>query len=176
MADDLHAHKPDGKFPAFGSPPGRPGPAVTARAAVAGHRSTPAGGGQVLFDDGALRITRTTDGLLLAGELDEGSDAGLIAALIEVAEEPREIHVDLAAVQYCDLAGLRVFILASTDRQERPDHPSRCVILHHLPRVPEGRAADRRLGRHSRPGHRGPAAVVGRGLHRAAGATMATPP
>lgn len=59
--------------------------------------------------------------LVLAGDIDEVSYAGLVAALTEVMGE---IHLDLAAVPYCDLAGLRAFVLASAERHQRPDHPS----------------------------------------------------
>jgi ABC-type transporter Mla MlaB component len=131
VAADLHVPKPDGKFAAFSRPPGPIVSAVIAPTVAASDRNAEASG-QVLFDDGALRITWTTDGLVLAGDIDEASYAAVVVALIEVAGRPGEIHVDLAAVQYCDLAGLRAFVLASADRHESPDHHGRCVILHHL--------------------------------------------
>ena len=64
------------------------------------------------------------------GDIDEATHAGLVAALDGVADEPREIHVNLAGVEFCDLAGLRAFVHLS---QIRHDHHGRCVILHHLP-------------------------------------------
>ena len=65
-----------------------------------------------LYDDGVLRITTTDDppGLAIAGEIDESTYAGLVSALDKLADGPAEIHVSLAAVSYCDLAGLRAIV------------------------------------------------------------------
>jgi ABC-type transporter Mla MlaB component len=65
-----------------------------------------------LYDDGVLRITTTDDppGLAIAGEIDESTYAGLISALDKLTDGPAEIHVSLAAVSYCDLAGLRAIV------------------------------------------------------------------
>jgi hypothetical protein len=65
-----------------------------------------------LYDDGVLRITATDDppGLAIAGEIDESTYPGLISALDKLTGDPAEIHVSLAAVSYCDLAGLRAIV------------------------------------------------------------------
>jgi hypothetical protein len=44
-----------------------------------------------------------------------------------------DIHLDLAVVQYCDLAGLRVLVRLSAGHDDWPDHLGRRVILHGLP-------------------------------------------
>jgi hypothetical protein len=69
-------------------------------------------GDRALYDDGVLRITTTDDppGLAIAGEIDESTYEGLISALEKLTDGPAEIHVSLAAVSYCDLAGLRAIV------------------------------------------------------------------
>jgi anti-anti-sigma factor len=63
------------------------------------------------YDDGALRISRTSDGrLVLAGEIDEETYPALVRCLSEAAVGAAELHLDLSAVRYCDLAGLRALI------------------------------------------------------------------
>ena len=84
-----------------------------------------------IYDDGVLRITATPDppGLAMAGEIDEDTYPALVAKLEELAGAG-EIHLNLAHVQYCDLAGLRAMIrLAGAGR--RGD--SRQVVLHEVP-------------------------------------------
>jgi hypothetical protein len=65
-----------------------------------------------LYDDGVLRITTTADppALVIAGEIDESTYPGLVSVLDKLADSPAEIHVSLAAVSYCDLAGLRAIV------------------------------------------------------------------
>ena len=46
-------------------------------------------------------------GLSIGGDIDEDAYAALVEALREIAQDRDEVHVDLSAVQYCDLAGLR---------------------------------------------------------------------
>ena len=84
-----------------------------------------------VYDDGVLRITATPrpPGLAIAGEIDEDTYPALVAKLEELAGTG-EIHLNLADVQYCDLAGLRAMIrLAGAGR--RGD--SRQVVLHEVP-------------------------------------------
>ena len=59
------------------------------------------------------------------GEIDESTYPGLVGALKESADGHTEIHVSLAEVDYCDLAGLRAIILLTGtdsygDNGERP--------------------------------------------------------
>ena len=44
-----------------------------------------------------------------------------------------DIHVHLAEVEFCDLAGLRAFVLLSQTRHPGHDHHHQRVTLHHLP-------------------------------------------
>ena len=98
-----------------------------------------------LYDDGVLRITATDDppGLAIAGEIDESTYAGLVSALDKLTDGPAEIHVSLAAVSYCDLAGLRAIVRitgadsngADSGRGGRGGHGgSRRVVLHGVSR------------------------------------------
>ena len=82
-----------------------------------------------LYDDGALRITQLPgpgSGYALAGEIDEAAFPALARRLGEIAADLDEVHLDLAALDYADLAGLRVIVgLADTGR--------RGVVLHQVP-------------------------------------------
>jgi anti-anti-sigma factor len=85
-------------------------------------------------DDGVLRITRTVDppGLAIAGEIDESTYPALLAALRELPHSPPEVHLDLADVSYCDLAGLRAIVrLASPDAAG--GGTVKQVVLHQVP-------------------------------------------
>ena len=82
-----------------------------------------------LYDDGALRITQIPGpdpGYALTGEIDEAAFPALARRLDEIAADLDEVHLNLAALDYTDLAGLRVIVgLADTGR--RP------VVLHQVP-------------------------------------------
>ena len=89
--------------------------------------------GDVVSDDGQLRITRLGDEawLFVAGEIDEYSYKSLIRALASVARDPSEIHIDLADVEYCDVAGLRAFVVLAAAPCR--DHDGTRVVLQHVP-------------------------------------------
>jgi ABC-type transporter Mla MlaB component len=70
---------------------------------------------------------------VITGDIDEFTYPRLITALAGLADGNGDIHLDLAAVQYCDLAGLRALIRLSTGHEDRPDHAGRRVILRGLP-------------------------------------------
>jgi hypothetical protein len=84
-----------------------------------------------MADDGMLRITRAASSsrLMLAGDIDEQSIPFLTAALAGTADGSGEVHADLAGVDYCGLAGLRVL----TGLGGGQDHLPRRLVLHHLP-------------------------------------------
>jgi anti-anti-sigma regulatory factor len=89
--------------------------------------------GDVVSDDGQLRITRLGDEpwLFVAGEIDEYSYKSLIGTLASLARDPGEIHIDLADVEYCDVAGLRAFFVLATASCR--DHAGMRVVLHQVP-------------------------------------------
>jgi ABC-type transporter Mla MlaB component len=85
---------------------------------------------RAVYDDGVLRLTviGCPPGLALAGEIDESTYPALVERLAEFTGP--ELHLFLADVEYCDLAGLRAMIrLASGRRGSR----SRLVVLHDVP-------------------------------------------
>ncbi len=80
----------------------------------------------------ALQIGLTTRpaGLVIAGDVDESTRPHLAAALRAVAAEPGPVHISLARVVYCDLAGLRAILaLTKTGSRARPDSVRRVVLL-----------------------------------------------
>jgi anti-anti-sigma regulatory factor len=87
-----------------------------------------------VYDDGVLRITRIPGpgpgpgpdpGYALAGEIDESTVRGLAGKLAELTADLDEVHLDLGAVDYSDLAGLRVIVqLAAGHRR---------VVLYRVP-------------------------------------------
>jgi ABC-type transporter Mla MlaB component len=72
-------------------------------------------------------------GLVITGDIDEFTYLRLTAALAGLADGDGDIHLDLAAVQYCDLAGLRALIRLRAGHDDRPDREGRRVIVHGLP-------------------------------------------
>jgi anti-anti-sigma factor len=94
-----------------------------------GPQSPQPGVEPTLYDDGALRITQIPgpgSGYALAGEIDEAAFPALARRLDEIAADLGEVHLNLAALDYADLAGLRVIVgLADTGR--------RGVVLHQVP-------------------------------------------
>jgi len=126
---------------------------------VAGGGDFSAMSGGAVYDDGMLRISwaGSPPVLTIAGEIDESTYPGLVGVLKEVADRPGDVHVSLAEVDYCDLAGLRALILLTgtdgeshrTDGQhpngdgQHPNsdghghdgdgHRGRRVVLHEVP-------------------------------------------
>lgn len=115
--------------------------------APAGPHPPQLGGDSPVYDDGVLRITRLPGtgpgagpgpglgagpgpglgaGYALAGEIDESTVGGLSGKLAEIAAGLDEVHLDLAALDYSDLAGLRVIVQLTADGR-------RHVVLHHVP-------------------------------------------
>jgi ABC-type transporter Mla MlaB component len=87
-----------------------------------------------VYDDGVLRITRIPGpgptpgpdpGYALAGEIDESTVRGLAGKLAELTADLDEVHLDLGAVDYSDLAGLRVIVQLAAGRRR--------VVLHRVP-------------------------------------------
>ncbi len=66
--------------------------------------------------------------LVLAGNIDLASHAVLIAALAKAADGAGQVHIDMAGVSFCDVAGLRILLHGGDGQQ--PD-PAR-TTLHNL--------------------------------------------
>jgi anti-anti-sigma regulatory factor len=75
---------------------------------------------------GALRLFLMSipPGLAIGGDVDEATYPALVDMLGEVARGRGEVHVDLSAVEFCDLAGLRAIVRLAT--------AGRTVVLHGL--------------------------------------------
>ena len=89
-----------------------------------------------LYDDGALRITQLPgpgSGYALAGEIDEAAFPALARRLDEIAADLDEVHLNLADLDYTDLAGLRVIVGLA-------DACLRGVVLHQVRRLTCGRS------------------------------------
>lgn len=106
-------------------------PAVCGSRVISAHGPQPPqlGDEPPLYDDGALRIIQIPgpgSGYALVGEIDEAAFPALARRLDEIAADLGEVHLNLAALDYADLAGLRVIVgLADTGR--------RGVVLHQVP-------------------------------------------
>ena len=99
-------------------------------------------------DDGTLQMSavRNPPGLTIAGEIDEDTYPSLVTKLGEL-DGLAEIHLNLAGLTYCDLAGLRAIVrLASASCGSE----GRRLVLHDLP--PQLRAVLRIVGWDSTPG------------------------
>jgi hypothetical protein len=97
-------------------------------------------GDGAVYDDGVLRITSTDDppGLVFAGEIDESTYPGLVAALDRLTGGPAaEIHFGLGGVSYCDLAGLRAIVCVTGAADNGAGcgggGDTRRVVLHQVP-------------------------------------------
>jgi len=87
------------------------------------------------YYDGVLRIICTADPevVLIAGEIDAARYLGLVSTLEDLVDSEGDVHVNLAELEYCDLAGLRAILrLAGTGRED-PDHNRRSLFLDDVP-------------------------------------------
>jgi ABC-type transporter Mla MlaB component len=101
-----------------------------------GTPGEPGGGSGLVLDDGTLRIAwhgRQPPTLALAGEVDESSYPGLVAALAGAAGEGDELHLDLAGLGYCDLAGLRAIVRLASPDEGTGEPAVKRVVLHQVP-------------------------------------------
>jgi anti-anti-sigma regulatory factor len=87
------------------------------------------------YYDGVLRViwAGSPPVVLIAGEIDRSRYSGLVSALEGLAGHEGDVHVNLAELVFCDLAGLRAILrLARTGRADE-DHGRRRLVLHDVP-------------------------------------------
>ena len=87
------------------------------------------------YYDGVLRVicAGSPEIVLIAGELDVSNCLGLVSALDDLVDREGDVHVNLAGLTYCDVAGLREILrLAGTDRGGEGDR-GRCLFLDDVP-------------------------------------------
>lgn len=84
-----------------------------------------------VYDDGVLRMTLVGSPpvLVIDGEIDEDTYPALVQTLGELMG-PAEIHLNLAGLRYCDLAGLRAMVLLTGASH---GGRGRRVVLHDVP-------------------------------------------
>jgi anti-anti-sigma factor len=100
-----------------------------------GTPGEPGRGSGLVLDDGTLRITWRSGEppiMVLAGEVDEASYPGLVAALTGAAAHYDEIHLDLGGLDYCDLAGLRAIVRLASPEAAGGGSVKQ-VVLHRVP-------------------------------------------
>jgi ABC-type transporter Mla MlaB component len=79
----------------------------------------------------ALSVSRSHLGLAVTGEIDESSFCFFAEALDALADGMSLVHIDLAGVQYCDVAGLRLMVrLTGADGLDGDHTGARRVVLH----------------------------------------------
>ena len=88
--------------------------------------------GPDVYDDGVLRVacSGSPPVVVIAGEIDESNYSGLVEALDRLTNGIGEIHVDLAGVAFCDLAGMRAIVRLA----EPGESGSRRLFMHRVPR------------------------------------------
>jgi anti-anti-sigma regulatory factor len=104
------------------------------------------------YYDGVLRIicAGSPEVVLIAGEIDQARYLSLIRTLDDLVDLEGDVHVNLAGLAYCDLAGLRAIVrLAGTGREDQGHH-GRSLFLDDVP--PHLATLLRILGWDSSPG------------------------
>jgi anti-anti-sigma factor len=91
--------------------------------------------GPDVYDDGVLQVRWLGNPpvVVIAGEIDESNYSGLVTALDRLANAAGEIHVNLAGVAFCDLAGMRA-IIRLAEGTGSGGGGTRRLVLHEVPR------------------------------------------
>ena len=77
-----------------------------------------------------LSISRSRQGLAVTGEIDESSFC-FFAEVLDALAEGSLVHIDLAGVEYCDIAALRLMVRLTWADDLNGDHEgARHVVLH----------------------------------------------
>jgi ABC-type transporter Mla MlaB component len=87
------------------------------------------------YYDGVLRVicAGRPEVVLIAGELDASNYLGLVSTLDDLVDREGDVHVNLAELTYCDVAGLRAILrLAGTGRNGE-GYSGRRLYLDHVP-------------------------------------------
>jgi ABC-type transporter Mla MlaB component len=88
------------------------------------------------YYDGVLRIicAGSPEVVLIVGEIDESSYLGLVSTLDDLVDREGDVHVNLAELAYCDVAGLRAILqLAGTGRSGESHSGGRYLFLDNVP-------------------------------------------
>jgi anti-anti-sigma regulatory factor len=103
------------------------------------------------YYDGVLRViwAGSPPVVLIAGEIDPARYSGLVRTLEGLTDEG-DVHVNLAEVVFCDLAGLRAVLRLARTGRAGEGHGGRRLVLHDVP--PHLRRVLEILGWDSTPG------------------------
>ena len=87
------------------------------------------------YYDGVLRVIWAGHPpvVLIAGEMDASRCCGLVSSLEGLADHEGGVHVNLAELAFCDLAGLRAILRLARTGRAGEDHGGRRLILHDVP-------------------------------------------
>jgi ABC-type transporter Mla MlaB component len=86
------------------------------------------------YYDGVLRIicAGSPEVVLIAGEIDQAHYLGLVSTLEDLVDPEGDVHVNLAGLAYCDVAGLRAILRLAGTGQDRGPH-GRSLFLDDVP-------------------------------------------
>jgi anti-anti-sigma regulatory factor len=87
------------------------------------------------YYDGVLRVIWAGHPpvVLIAGELDSSRCSGLVSVLEGLPDDEGDVHVNLAELVFCDLAGLRAILRLTRTGRADEDHAGRRLVLHDVP-------------------------------------------
>jgi ABC-type transporter Mla MlaB component len=88
------------------------------------------------YYNGVLRVicAGSPEVVLIAGEIDESSYLGLVSTLDDLVDREGDVHVNLAELAYCDVAGLRAILQLAGTGGCGEGHGGRCLFLDDVPR------------------------------------------
>jgi len=83
------------------------------------------------YNNGLLSIEATSCGLTISGEIEKSTRPVLAEVLEDFASDHTDLHLDLAALSYCDVTGLWAMVqFAVPDGDGRS---AKLVVLHAIP-------------------------------------------
>jgi ABC-type transporter Mla MlaB component len=87
------------------------------------------------YYDGILRIicAGSPQVVLIAGEIDESNYLGLVSTLDDLVDREGDVHVYLAELAYCDVAGLRAILRLARAGRGGEGHSGRSLFLDDVP-------------------------------------------
>jgi anti-anti-sigma regulatory factor len=87
------------------------------------------------YYDGVLRIICAghPQVVRIAGEIDVARYLGLVSTLEDLVDPKGDVHVTLAELAYCDLAGLRAILRLAGPGREDQGHNGRSLFLDDVP-------------------------------------------
>ena len=90
----------------------------------------PVRGGGHVYADKQLVVLRTISpaGICFAGEIDASNSHAIGSSIAAALAPSRDMHIDVASLQFCDISGIRAFVSAAESLPK-----GRRILLHGLP-------------------------------------------